>query len=319
MNDYILRKASRRGVSHERSGRENEDRTINFQTDEYIWLGVFDGVSEGGGGAFAASIAGESMLDILRVEEPDSVLDTGFAIFKRAQESILKMNREHPEYGEMRTTGAVVCIDRLNHMLYWFSIGDSAIFLFRKHRLLKKLTIEDTDIGVLLAEGKISRKAASRATLGHELNRWLGMNAHSDTIESYVRAGSIKLHRKDSILLCTDGLYSKLSPKTLTRLLRGYVDPESLIKAAINSGSEDDISFIHAIPNIECSTTLVPLKLVIASMILMFSWGLFIGAAFQCRLKEKVEKSRLVIQEMENAKGATDSLTIIKTYSDEGI
>ena len=317
--DYIIKNLSKQGIAHERNGRENEDRTTTFQTDEYIWLGVFDGVSEGGGGAVAASVASESMNAVLTGSSFDSVLDAGFAIFRRAHASILEMNMVHPEYGKMRTTGAVACIDRKNHSLRWFSIGDSAIYLFRKHRKLQKLTIEDTDIGILLAQGKISHKAASRATIGHELNRWLGMNVHPDAIDNYVRTGYIELHKQDSILLCTDGLYSKLSFKQLSRLISNEADPEILIKSAIQSGSEDDISLIHAIPDIKPSSTLISLKLVLASMILMFACGFFSGTYVHYRMKENTGEMRHILREGEKSEESTDSLTIFKTEGNEGI
>lgn len=313
MNDYILREASKRGIAHERCGRENEDRSLVIQKDDCIWLGVFDGVSEGGGGAVAATVACKIMEIVLGETTQKNIEQVGLSIMKRAQEEILTYSAVHPESGKMRSTATIACIDKRQHTLTWFSIGDGAGFICNKKGKLQKLTIEDTDIGELVAEGKISRKTALQATVGHELNRWLGMDVKADMFENYIRSGCIGLNKYDSVLLCTDGLHSKLPDKIIARSVQNKDDIETLIIKARKAGSQDDITLILASPAVIKNTIQLPIKLAIACMVLSFAFGILLGAGLQLCMKEHVEHSRHIIQEKDCVVSQTDSLININS------
>ena len=250
MYNYHTEKETRIGTKHESLGMNNEDQALIFESPNCVWMGVFDGVSHGGGGSIAATLASQSMESVLRESSDNNVYDNGLAIMKRAQESILNSRVIYPEKGMIQTTGAIACIDLRTHFLSWFSIGDSAIFICHNRRKLKKLTVEDTDIGILLSQGKISAKEAAKATVGHELNRWLGMNVTPESIDLYVRYGQVKLKKNDIILVCSDGLYSKVPEAVISRILHNKESTATLVKTAKLMGSKDDITAICAKPNI---------------------------------------------------------------------
>lgn len=292
MKKYIIEKASRTGISHERHGLTNEDRCATFQRDNLIWMAVFDGVSQGGGGAQSSSLAVECMQTTLDDTIDRSIYQKGISIMRLAQERILAESATHPEYGEMRTTGVIACIDTVNHSLTWFSIGDSAIFVCPKRGLPIKLTIEDSDIGELLSQGRITEEDASRAAVGHELNRYLGMDVQSDSIHNYIRTGTRSLSKEDAILCCSDGLYSKVSPKLLRQHFRQNGSLDSLIKFARNLGSEDDITVIFARPEPKARTQRP--HMTVAIIFFAFALGFFCGAGYSLmKMKETVPSHRL--------------------------
>ena len=315
---YLIDKASRTGTSHEKRGLPNEDRAVICQTENRIWMGVFDGVSQGGGGNMAAIIASDYMKTVLSVQGDDNILHTGLSIMKGAQESLLSTNAEHPEYGKMQTTGVIACIDRHEHSLSWFSIGDSALFVCPRRKKPFKLTTEDTDIGELIALGKMTEKDATKATVGHELNRWLGMSVDPESISHYVRTGTIQLKSDDLILACSDGFYSKVSIKTLGQLVHKNYSPDGLVKVAKDSGSQDDITVIMAKPYAEKRMCRFPPGLIIASAVFFYACGFLCGALLSRMMKGNEPSPRPIIQGLVPAAEPVDTLTL-NTKEDEAV
>lgn len=299
MYSYTVETASRTGISHEKHGLPNEDRAVVIEQDTRIWMGVFDGVSQGGGGGKAASIASECMESILKDSEGEDILMTGFNIMRQAQDSILAIGKQHPEYGRMRTTGVLACIDKSEKMLSWFSIGDSAAFICPKRKKAKKLTIEDTDIGEMLSQGKMSSKEAERATGGHELNRWLGMEGISpEVITHYVRFGQTCLKQKDSVLICTDGFYTRISPKMISKFLRKGASSEDLIKEARLLKSQDDITVALARTVKRAQHHLIPLGFCIAIVSFFFAAGVLLGVGLSDWSRRTKTNHEIILQEV---------------------
>ena len=250
------------------------------------------------------------MESVLGESEPGDIHQTGLAVMRRAQETIRSENDAHPEYGKMQTTGVVACIDRREHTLTWFSIGDSAVFVCPRRKKPKKMTIEDTDIGELLSQGKITPKTASQATVGHALNRWLGMDVMPESFDGCIRTGRKALKRGDAVLVCSDGFYSKLSPATIGRLVRKNGSPDALVKAARDRGSQDDITVALAIPKVRITTRRVPLGIAIASAAFCFALGFLCGTGLSIRMKGNDTHFRPLMQEPVH-EAAPDTLTTL--------
>lgn len=294
MYKYIIDKATRTGTAHERRGNPNEDRHFVYQENGCIWMGVFDGVSQGGGGGQAASLALESMESILEDSLNKDIHYIGLSIMESAQEAILDAQVKHPEYGALQSTGAIACINLINRSLTWFSIGDSAVFVCPRKKLPIKLTTEDTDIGERLSQGRISRNTALKATVGHELKRWLGMDITPKGIRRFIRTGTRPLDQDDIIMVCSDGFYSKMPPRLFNRLVWKREDAKVLAKKAKDLGSQDDITIIYARPIAEKPTMQIHHKIAIA--VLMFSLVVLCGVVIIILLKEKSSYARLISQ-----------------------
>ncbi len=311
MGKYIIEQATRTGISHERKGLDNEDRAEVIIHGDRIWMGIFDGVSQGGGGAMASALAGDSMKTILDEEEGSDINECGLVILQRAQEIILKTGAEHPEYGIMQTTAVIACLEQESHKLSWFSIGDSALFVIPKRGKARKLTIEDTDIGEMVALGKMSLKEASKATVGHELNKWLGMPVPPEGICENIRTGATILGHHDSVLVCSDGLYAKVPDIVLADWLRKGKEATSMAKAAVDLGSMDDITVITVVPERFLRCGQVPLGLMLASVVFSFALGFLCGTGVSIKMKDLGNIQRPIMQDTTEVVSRTDSLTIM--------
>ncbi len=307
MYNYTIEKATRNGTRHESYGVPNEDRHVVVYVNDFIWMGIFDGVSKGGGGGEAADLAARAMESVL--QETIAAHDceaTGLEIIRRAQKSILDATTQKAV--KLQTTGVVACIDRRAHTLTWFSIGDSAAFIYPKRKRPVKLTVEDTDIGESLASGTITKVEAESATVGHELNRWLGMQVAPEEIGCFIRRGRESLAPGDIVLVCSDGFHSFVRPCKTKRILLKGEGPESLIKQALRSGSRDDITVVCARP--ETRSRQIPLTFAIALSAFLFACGFWLGTKMLMNLQGEVQCKRLDIQEETQDTFPDDTLTI---------
>ena len=100
-----------------------------------------------------------------------------------------------------------------------------------------------------------------------------------------IRTGRKALKRGDAVLVCSDGFYSKLSPKTIGRLVRKSESPNALVKAARDLGSLDDITVALAMPESRMTTRRIPLGIAIASAVFSFALGFLCGTELSIRMK----------------------------------
>lgn len=309
MKQFYLGKATRTGIIHERHGLQNEDRAVIIEHDAYIWMGVFDGVSQGGGGGIAASIASQCMESTIRDLIGKDIDEIGNEIMSRAQAAILDAGRQNPGPQGMHTTGVIICIDKVDKILTWFSIGDSAAFVCPKRKKPIKLTVEDTDIGEMLANGRISQKEAKSAVGGQALNRCLGMIDVSPLIMSqYIRTGQIQLKSNDTVIICSDGFYSKVSPKQIAKLIKNGSTPEQFVKAARNNKSLDDITIAIAKPIPEKRN--IQLRTCIVIAVSFFIIGILMGASFTEFVRKKRQTQSSFIYETTHVSATIDTSTI---------
>lgn len=107
---------------------------------------------------------------------------------KRLQQFLFQIDEELKSYGQengirLGTTATLVLLDK--QRLFWFHCGDCRLYLFRG-RKVKKLTREHQN-----EKGN--------------LNRAIGVGEWS-----ILDSGSVRLKRKDKILLCSDGFYRNM-------------------------------------------------------------------------------------------------------------
>ncbi|WP_083900953.1 PP2C family serine/threonine-protein phosphatase [Azospirillum sp. B4] len=138
---------------------------------------------------------------------------------------------------------AVVHADRL----YWASVGDSRLYLFRKGCAPVLLTVDDTLATLLDARcerGEISPETAASDPHREALTSFLG----SDTPpEPVVNQDGYGLRSGDRVLACSDGLYRALSGDEMASLVlntQPMQAAERLAEAAMATGNpyQDNIT-----------------------------------------------------------------------------
>ena len=304
MVEYKIYTSSVKGTSH----LLNEDCLLVKEKEGRIWAGVFDGVSSGGGGDIAAKTAVEQMSAVLDdVNAPTNLVDIAIKIIAKAQERILSKQSEYPEFGGIKSTATIVCIDRKNECLYWFNLGDSAVFINHSGKKLTKITCDDTIIGSLISQGKLTSKEAKRLPerARHELVKYLGMDAGSDELKELVSYGRETLTSRDSVLLCTDGLFG-FTPEAVMRKVAWQSDDPAASLSTLTSqkyNSPDDTTVIVIRPQRLSNHSIRWLSAAVG--LFLFASGFVIGTLCSQYMKETVPIPRQ--NKIESAKADSDT------------
>lgn len=129
--------------------------------------------------------------------------------------------------------------------LYWLSIGDSRIYLYRNGRLqrINKEHNYEYVLSQMVLNGEITVEEAINNPNRAALTSYLGV----DTLEEMdINTKDFPLFGGDSIILCSDGLYKALSDSEIACIVRDADDNvcEEMIEMALakNIVSQDNIT-----------------------------------------------------------------------------
>ena len=223
----------------------NEDTFTYIVKDENNFIAF---VCDGMGGHLGGSYASSKTVDF--INEAYSKLDTSkplknvgvwlFDTFQQANEFIFEQSLNNENLKGMGTTVSGVIM--FNGELYYAHIGDSRIYVYSEHEL-QQITTDHTYVNTLLLNGLITLKQAQKHPKRHVLTNALGIKRKVS-----VDIGQIKLHEKENILICSDGLHNMIDGKRLIKLLNEKVDIESkgnlIIDKALSNGGLDNITFV---------------------------------------------------------------------------
>lgn len=158
--------------------------------------------------------------------------------FQVANERILTMARDKPEYDGMGCTAELIAFYK-NHFTLGH-VGDSRTYLFRKGRL-KRITRDHSLVEDQLAKGLLTKDEAKKHAQRNVILRAVGVheNLEIDLIRSNGLSG-------DLFLLCSDGLTSMVADTTLERVLSAAIPllekVDWLINLANSAGGYDNIT-----------------------------------------------------------------------------
>ena len=249
----------------------NEDSFLGLQFDgkEIFRLGKTGGaslektdfvfaVSDGMGGAlageFASRIAVEKITTLLPRAFKHSALgfQPGFSdvmaeLFDRIHRALVFVGGSYEETTGMQATLSLCWFTP--GWMYFGHIGDSRIYhLQKRKKTIRQLTQDDTYVGWLLRNGKISEYEARTHPRRNLLQKALGGgNQFVDP-----QAGAIACERGDIFLLCTDGLVEGLDDRQLAEILRDFraskkdSNPSRLLveTAVKNSGRDNTTALV---------------------------------------------------------------------------
>jgi serine/threonine protein phosphatase PrpC len=137
--------------------------------------------------------------------------------------------------------------------MYFGHIGDSRIYyLPARENKIKRLSHDDTHVGWLFRNGKISEREARNHPRRHALQKALG--GGNQFVEPQV--GAVAFQTGDLFLLCTDGLVDGLDDERLVQLLRppepadaGANPAQRLVRAALaNAGRDNTTALVVEVP-----------------------------------------------------------------------
>ena len=156
-----------------------------------------------------------------------------------ANQAIHQRNKE--QFMEMGTTiTAALVVDRTAIVA---NVGDSRTYLYRESEGLRKVTKDHSLVAYLVENGIIQAEDIYIHPQRNQIYRSLGIKP---VIQ--VDVFTEQLQPKDTLLLCSDGLWEMVRDPLIQQILRQGTNPsrmgQALIDAALEGGGADNISAI---------------------------------------------------------------------------
>ena len=220
----------------------------SLETTDFAFA-VSDGMGGALAGEFASHIAVEKITTLLPRAFQHSAhgLKPGFAdvlseLFDQVHRALAFVGGSYEETEGMQTTLSLCWFTP--GWMYFAHIGDSRVYHLQRHKkTIQQLTHDDTYVGWLFRNGKISEYEARTHPRRNLLQKALG--GSNRFVEPQV--GAIACERGDSFLLCTDGLVDGVSDSLLAELL---CDSQSsneasnaaqlLVETSVNNSGRDN-------------------------------------------------------------------------------
>jgi serine/threonine protein phosphatase PrpC len=226
----------------------NEDSFLYWEPDsepEFRHKGrlavVADGMGGYEGGQEASRLAVETVRHIYDRDFNGDAQHTLLTAFQAAHDSIQRYAVEHPEFHGMGTTCTAVSI--LDHELRFAHVGDSRLYLVRPDSITR-LTRDHSYVGRLVENGIVRSEDAESHPQRHILTAALGSGRD---VTPDAPTQPIALADGDTLILCTDGLWSVVSEQDLAQLARKNSPADAcrkLVQLALQRGGPDNVTLI---------------------------------------------------------------------------
>jgi serine/threonine protein phosphatase PrpC len=202
----------------EKGGRTyNQDYADYAVSGDYICIAVADGLGAYDGSEDASETAVKKVLSLFRraVRKEDDLFSGAIMnkFFKSAHNAIHKIKSDAPELRSACTTLSVVIAN--SEKLICAHVGDSRIYFFKDNTI--EFYSKDHSLARLAAErGEITFAQIRTHKDQNKLTRVLGSD--------YYTQPDFKIHEghtdKDSILVCTDGLWEFVTEEDMENALK---------------------------------------------------------------------------------------------------
>jgi protein phosphatase len=202
---------------------------------------VADGMGGYEGGQEASRLAVETVRAIYDLSfngDPQGSLTAAIAA---AHDNIQRYALDHPDLSGMGTTCTAVAI--VDHRLYFAHVGDSRLYLIR-NGAVSRLTRDHSYVGRLVESGIVRLEDAESHPQRHILTAALGSGRD---VEPDIPQQPLLLENGDSLILCTDGLWSLVGEKELAQAVQDKSPAESclaLVNLALQRGGPDNITLL---------------------------------------------------------------------------
>jgi protein phosphatase len=238
--------ASLTDVGRQRSN--NEDSFLYWEPDsdeDFRRKGrlavVADGMGGYEGGQEASRLAVEtvrSVYDNTSSGDPQAAL---LEAFETAHQNIQRFAQEHPQFYGMGTTCTALSI--VNRQLCFAHVGDSRLYLIRADSITR-LTRDHSYVGRLVETGIVRSEDAESHPQRHILTAALGSGRD---VTPHIPELPVALEQRDTLLLCTDGLWGVVGDPDLARITQTNAPAEAcekLLNMALERGGPDNITVL---------------------------------------------------------------------------
>ena len=199
--------------------------------------GIADGMGGHSGGEIASAGLRDGLLKEIRDCEPDSM---------KLEDAIRKVNLELWEQQEhdasltgMGTTLTAVWPAAKEMIIA--QVGDSRAYLYREGELIQ-VTEDHSMVADMVRKGVLTEEQAACHPMRNYITRAVGTD---DTVEPDIMRHDRR--QGDIWLICSDGLHGMVSKSAICGMIRPddlEDTAEKLMKAALENGGKDNISFV---------------------------------------------------------------------------
>ena len=232
-------------------GRHRQDNQDTFVTlplwsaDEALLL-VIDGVGGYAGGAQAASLAKEAIVQYMATPTGDTLTMLREAVV-HANNQIVRQRQQDPNLARMCCVLTVAVADAQVGRLLYAHVGDTRLYRFRNGQLTK-LTHDHSLVGVREDANQLTEREAMNHPRRNEILRDVGSMSHRVDDPDFLESGETDFLPGDALLLCSDGLTDMLTRAQLTDVLTQPMSVEEqvaeLIRQANEQGGQDNITVV---------------------------------------------------------------------------
>ena len=193
---------------------ENQDRVLVATDPQAVLMIVIDGMGGHADGARAAQVASETIAESFKrvsrpVFDPQGFLHMAIG---RAHANLVKLGADLAVEARPRATCAVCLVQ--DGAAYWAHVGDSRIYLLRNCHVSER-TRDHSHVELLLQEGLITEDELTDHPMRNFVECCLGGDV---TLPGMTVTNQKRLDHGDTLLACTDGLWSGLADDEIARL-----------------------------------------------------------------------------------------------------
>lgn len=198
-----------------------QDHAYAAANDMAVFAVVCDGMGGIEGGDLASATAVEAFTEYYQYYTAQNTEEMDFCWMQQAAESVddivYSLKSKNGNRMGAGTTLASVAIS--GNRLYWLSVGDSRIYIFRRNEMVQVTNDHNYfyRLNQQLADGLISRsKYHEEAGNGEALISFIGMGG---ILLMDLNEAGFSLQAGDTVLLCTDGLYRSVPDDEMLKIV----------------------------------------------------------------------------------------------------
>ncbi|MGA2856546.1 MAG: Stp1/IreP family PP2C-type Ser/Thr phosphatase [Candidatus Sulfotelmatobacter sp.] len=202
---------------------------------------IADGMGGYEGGQEASRLAVETVrhvYDSFVENDPQKAL---IEALESAHSNIQRYAAEHPQFHGMGTTCTALSI--VGRQLCFAHVGDSRLYLVREAKT-SRLTRDHSYVSRLVESGIVRSEDAESHPQRHILTAALGSGAQ---VEPDIPESPVPLQEGDTLVLCTDGLWSLVGEQELGHAVQAHTPAKSchaLVNMALERGGTDNITVL---------------------------------------------------------------------------
>lgn len=244
----------RKGLQMKSSGKTDVGKKRNMNQDSIFYSDEPVGplpnlyiVADGMGGHKAGDVASRTAIESVVEYVKESTLNNPVTILKRAiiyaNDKVLKLSRENPDYSGMGTTFVAAVVD--DDTMYVANIGDSRLYHIADY--IKQITLDHSLVEELIRTGQLDRNKGRNHPEKNIITKAVGIAP--DVMPDFFE---VSLEDGDVILLCSDGLSNMLEDDEIKEIVFECGDDidaavDKMVDRANYYGGKDNISVIIAV------------------------------------------------------------------------